>query len=134
MAKKIKITASGGKDAADFTDCYFLPTNVSGKYILFGKDDLPIVTTPMPVTTNTSFTFVSADTFTWTIPDPNNPSGPFAISGSGTTATASGSWRNNDPSFTADPGNDPTGESGTFQATANFEEGSEEEAASAATA
>ena len=134
MAKKIKITATGGNDAADFTDCYFLPTNVSGKYILFGKDDLPIVTTPMPVTTNTTFTFVGADTFTWTVPDPNNPSDPFAISGSGSTATASGSWRNTDPNLTAEPGSDPTGESGTFQATANFEEGSEEEAASAAKA
>lgn len=131
MPKKIKITASGGKDAADFTDCYFLPTSVAGKYVLFGKNDLPIVTNPMPVTSGTTFQFVGADTFTWTIPDPQNPTVPFAISGAESTGTASGSWRNTDTSLS--PEDDSNGESGTFQAQAGLDP-EEEEAASAAKA
>lgn len=124
MAKKIKITATGGNDASELTDCYFLPTNTTG-YVLFGKDDLPIVTVPMPVQSGGSFTFnklLSTDTFTWAIPNPAPGSQQFSIN----NTAASGSWWNGDPSITAD-------ESGSFTAQVTFDD-EEEESASSATA
>ena len=115
MSQKIKITASGGKDAAAFTNCYFLPTNIAGNYILFGQNNDPIVTNPIPLTTGNNFSF-SLNTFTWTITS-------FVID----NEDASGSWSNTDPTATGV-------ESGTFtaQATGGLEE--DEESASAATA
>ena len=117
MSDKIKITASGGKDAPDFTGCYFLPTNVSGSYILFGKTNDPIVTNPIPVISGTNFSF-SLGGYTWTITS-------FVID----NTDASGNWSNTDPTL----GNT---ENGTFTAHATGGGGVEEEegSASAATA
>ncbi|HKP80400.1 MAG TPA: hypothetical protein VJT69_00195 [Pyrinomonadaceae bacterium] len=114
MSKKIQITASGGKDASDFTDCYFLPTNVSGSYILMGKNHDPIVTNPIPVTNGTNFSF-SLSGFTWNITS-------FAIN----NEDASGNWTNTDPTLT-------NTENGTFTAQATGVV-PEEESASAANA
>lgn len=116
MSDKIKITASGGKDAAAFTNCYFLPTNVSGSYILFGQTNDPIVTSPIPVTNGTNFSF-SLGGYTWTITS-------FAID----NTDASGNWSNTDPTLT-------NTENGTFTAHASGGGVEEEEgSASAATA
>ena len=116
MSDKIKITASGGKDAPDFTGCYFLPTNVSGSYILFGKTNDPIVTNPIPVMTGNNFSF-SLSGYTWTITS-------FVID----NTDASGDWSNTDPTLT-------NTETGTFTAHATGGGVEEEEgSASAATA
>lgn len=125
MSKKIKITASGPKDAASLTGCYFLPTNTPGSYVLFGKNDDPIVTTPMPVTNNSSFSFkiLSTDSYSWQIPNPATGSEQFSINND----TASGSWWNGDPTVDNE-------ESGTFTATASGGVDEDEESASSATA
>jgi hypothetical protein len=129
-ANKIKFitvnTSGGGNDGNDLKNCYFLPTNQTGKYVFFDNTGLPLVTTPMPVVAGSPFTFV-LNSFNWTIPNPAANSQAFVISGTGATATASGSWSNDDDGTatasvgyhpTPSLGDDGTGESGTFQAQA----------------
>lgn len=123
MSDKIKITASGDKDQSELTDCYFLPTNTSGKYILFAKNDLPIVTSVMPLYSGASFSFnLPTDTFTWYIPNPAPGSEQFTIS----DTNAAGSWSNTDVSIA-----DEEAGSFTAQTSGHVED---EESASSATA
>lgn len=144
-ANKIKIkTTNGGNDGNDLKNCYFLPTNQPNSYVFFDSTGTPIVTTPMPIVvplaSGTSVTF-QLNNFNWWIPNPAAGSEAFQVNGTGPTATASGSWANNDggtpPRAGIDPslGDDGTGESGTFQAQAGQQVDPEgEEAASAAKA
>lgn len=143
---KIKIrtatTNPPGSDGNDLKNCYFLPTNRTNNYILFDSTGTPLVTSIMPIPaslpTGTSFTFQLAG-FTWWIPNPLAGSEAFSITGTGSQASTSGSWYNNDTGTlraAIDPslGGDPTGESGTFQGQAGQVVDAEEDAASAAKA
>jgi len=145
---KIKIktanTQGNGNDGNLLKNCYFLPTNQTGKYIFFDSTGTPIVTSIMPVPatlpTGSVFTFQLPQlaNVTWWIPNPAPGSEAFSISGSGSQATTSGSWFNNDNSAlraASDPslGSDPTGESGTFQGQSG-QDPEAEDAASAAKA
>ena len=120
-ANKIKFNLvtnnpGSGTDSNDLKNCYLLPTNQSNQYVFFNSDDLPLVTSPMPVVGGSAFSF-SLDGYTWYIPDPQNTTNGFVITGTGAQARASGTWRNNDTSGHALT-DDPNGESGTFQAAA----------------
>ena len=146
---KIKIktatTNPPGTDGDNLKNCYFLPTNYTGKYILFDSTGTPLVTSIMPIPgtlpTGTSFTF-QLGPYTWWIPNPLAGSEAFSITGTGSSAAVTGSWYNNDTSGHVlradnDPsvGGDPTGESGTFQGQAGQVVDAEaEDAASAAKA
>ncbi|HSE19265.1 MAG TPA: hypothetical protein VLB46_19540 [Pyrinomonadaceae bacterium] len=140
---KIKIktanTQGGGNDGNDLKNCYFLPTNQTGKYVFFDSTGTPIVTSlmpiPVPLPANTQFTFqLPGNSFTWWIPNPAAGSEAFSITGTGSTATTSGSWANNDGSqLTESVGSDPTGESGTFQGQAGQDPEAEDAAYAAKT-
>ena len=145
---KIKIktanTQGGGNDGNVLKNCYFLPTNQSGKYIFFDSTGTPIVTNPMPIpvplATGTSFTFqLPGSNVNWWIPNPATGSEAFSITGTGSSASTSGSWANDDNGSAlraaSDPslGSDPTGESGTFQGQSG-QDPEAEDAASAAKA
>lgn len=97
MSNKITInTVTGGKDKDDLKNCYFLPsTTVSGSYDFYDTNNNSLATG----ITGTSFSF-TLDDLDWDISN-------LVIS----DTAASGNWRNNDPSITAD-------EEGTFQAQA----------------
>lgn len=145
---KIKIktanTVGGGNDGNDLKNCYFLPTNQTGKYIMFDSTGTPLVTSimpiPVPLPTGSSFTFQLPQlaNVTWWIPNPLAGSEAFSITGTGSQASTSGSWLNNDTgtlTVASDPsvGSDPTGESGTFQGQSG-QDPEAEDAASAAKA
>lgn len=129
---KIKMkTLHGGKDKDDLKHCFFYPAT-SPYYNFYNKVNGEDVLLASNVQNGFQFTFTLGG-WTWTVPDPDNPSDPFRISGTGPSAIASGSWRNTDNS-TPTIGNDGNGESGTFTAAAGQTIGPEEEAASAAKA
>ena len=115
---KIKMkTLTGGKDKVDLTDCYFYPTGTSTpqQYNFYQKAPGDDGLLAGPFASGGSFSF-QLDNFTWTIPDPAQPTNPLVITGSGSTATATGSWHNSDP--TASIEDQSSGESGTFTAQA----------------
>lgn len=129
---KIKIdTVTGDKDKDDLKGCFFYPTSTPGEYDFYGKGgSAPLAT---GIRSGGAFTF-GLGKFSWVIPDPSDTSHRLVITGSGATASASGSWLNNDNAKLS-IGNDPTGESGTFQAQAGTGGARpEEEAASVAKA
>ncbi|MEN3329306.1 MAG: hypothetical protein V7638_4113 [Acidobacteriota bacterium] len=145
---KIKIKTANnqgnGNDGNLLKHCYFLPTNRPSQYIFFDSTGTPIVTSLMPLPATLSnglfFTFQlpQLPNVTWSIPNPAPGSEPFSISGSGSQASTSGSWLNNDNvalRAASDPslGSDPTGESGTFQGQSG-QDPEAEDAASAAKA
>jgi hypothetical protein len=126
---KIRIHfVTGGPDKDELKDCYFSPT-APGEYVFYSSrsDSAPLA---QKIHNHGAFTF-SLDGLSWVIPDPSNPSHPLEFHGSGRHATAKGSWLNNN---LRDPADDPTGESGTFQAQAGSGAGNEEDATSAAKA
>ena len=84
MLKKIEITAVGDPDASDLTNCYFLPTNHHGRYILFDQNSRPILTDPIPVRSVENFTF-HHNGFDWGVYN-------FSLN----DENGSGSWTNND--------------------------------------
>ena len=117
MPRKIVITAGGDPGASDLTNCYFLPTNSRGRYILFDPDGRPILTDPMPVSSGEIFTF-HHKSFHWTVSS-------FTLN----DEYGSGGWSNNDnaPRITDVEG-------GTFTAQATGGGGAEEDEGRASTA
>jgi hypothetical protein len=110
-SQKIKIkTVGGGKDKDDLLKCFFYPTTPAGPpYDFYKKENGVETLLASGITTGGSFSF-SLDTYTWNVPDPNNPTNPFWIN----TQGAGGSWTNNDTSVSIT--DQSTGETGTFQA------------------
>jgi hypothetical protein len=137
---KIKINGVTGDKANEvLKDCYFYPSPTThGEYDFFlEKEDEPLAT---GLRNGSAFTFPLV--FSWVIPNPDDTTHRLRFTGSGATATATGSFLNNNAKKShlrikeGTIGDDVSGESGTFTAMA----GSggvvpeEEEAASAATA
>lgn len=133
--EKIKIRSQTGDKVNDvLKDCYFYPTATTGVYDFF----LERLSTPLAraISSGGAFTF-PLGTFSWVIPNPSDTAHPLEITGSGATASATGSYLNNDTRRVhkrlGEPGegDDVTGESGTFQAQAGTGGGREEEASAA---
>ena len=133
---KIKFkTVDGDPDKEDLKKCYFYPTATAGVYDLYAKVNGVDTLLASGISSGGSCSF-TMDNFTWNIPNPATGSQALQITGSGATATAGGSWHNDDnpPRPTGSLGGDGNGESGTFQAQAGQTIDPEEEAASAANA
>ena len=118
-------TVTGGRDKDKLKKCFFLAPSFSASYALYARENGMETLLASGITSGSSFTF-TLDGYTWTIPDPSLPQVPFEIN----ATTASGSWKNNDPSVSIEA--QSSGESGTFQAQAGTSPDPEE--ASSATA
>lgn len=123
MSDKIKIhRVTGGttEDEDDLKGCYFLETGTAGQYQFYEKDNDLVNTTPATFASGTTITFSFEDDLmeTWTMTP--------TITGTGQSATATGSWSNNADEIANDEGQ--------FQAAASGTRPDEEEEASSASA
>lgn len=136
---KVKIQCqSGDKVNNVLKDCYFYPhPSNDGTYEFFLENfDTPLAT---GLKNGSAFTF-PLGTFSWVIPNPSDPENTLKFKGKDTKATATGSYLNNDTRRVSirvqrpSPGDDVSGESGTFQAQTGQTLDPEKEAASSAKA
>ena len=121
MPKQIVISATGDPDASELTNCYFLPTNHHGRYILFDQNGRPILTDPIPVRSGENFTF-HHNGFHWGVYN-------FSLN----NENGGGSWTNTDTPPLPTIADYVEGGTFTAQATGGGVE-EDEESASAATA
>jgi len=100
-ADKIKINVVNGEKGTDknvLKDCYFYPTSPGSEVYDFYLERGPNTPLARGISSGGAFTF-SLGNFSWVIPNPNDHhKHPLVITGSGSKATASGSWLNNDTS------------------------------------